>query len=283
MYKRRFPFKEELGIREKDVRCVKIVDCPNNHFNHAFINYVSRECAELAVFRMDGCYVDGSQVRVRLHSKSPDATKCKMTVSYTDCHDFVNPVMLPRSPVHHRQPESRSVSPFPKHGHLPHAHASTTESCTVKLSFFGRLNPADIKRAFYRFGRIQGRLIVRGKDPCHVFITFSSCKEAADACCHYPPTLNLIPISVENCQKPMDPERLASKEVLCSALAASILRTEKKGELEKLEREHRVKVTFRPSSNCFSFTGKEQQVNNMELCLNTLVRTILEKYFDKGV
>ena len=281
-----------LKTEENDIHNVRIIQC--SKVNHAYVNYLSLRDAQNAVTIFDQRYFDGSKIRVKLQIGQVSQPSLKVpgepmyTIPQTtttlsqlsspqpSCHSLNKR----RSPSH---PKSASI-PGPKKQNMlarpkssiatpvPMAHS---QSCTVKVSMYSKLKPEDIKTAFGQFGPIQNRVYIRGRDPSYTFVTFSSPEVAANACKLHNTTVKHVKV----CVKVHIPDKQASpnlysKEIQYSPLTASILKTKHKAELERLEKEHQVKIVMKPTSSCIKISGEEEQVIQMELCLQLLEGSI---------
>ena len=156
------------------------------------------------------------------------------------------------------------------------SHGPTAPSRTVKVSIFGELSSEDIEEVFSRFGKLRDKPIIRGGNPFFAFVNFYSPEAAANSVASlHNSTLKQIKILCRvYVPQPAGPN-LESEEVQCSSLIASILHSElHKEELGRLESEHEVKFTPKPSSNCVRVWGGKKQVNAVKVCLRSLMEKI---------
>jgi RNA recognition motif-containing protein len=159
---------------------------------------------------------------------------------------------------------------------MPAARAASSmqQSNTIKVSMHGVLSSEDIEEVFSRFGTIRGKPIIREGNPCYVFVNFSTPKAAGDACSLHNSTVKGINILVKthNSQRQQPGVNLEPREVGCTSLAASILSSKHRKELENLETQHQVRVA--PKHDCIKVWGPREQVSAVELCLQSLLERV---------
>ena len=156
---------------------IKIINCPKDRFNFAYVNYSSQNDAEDAVSELDQRHVNGSQIRVKLHHAG----------------------------LHEREPSPQLLSDaqslgVPSYADGPLGSRPTdddTQSCTVKVSILGELSPEAIREVFSQFGKIRGKLYIRGKYPRYTFVSFTSPRAAEDACRLHNSTVEEVRIKVK--------------------------------------------------------------------------------------
>ena len=252
-----------------DIHSVNVVQCPNAPFNHAYVKYVSQCDAENAVASFDNKILDGSQIRVKLHTGQVNQPFPKNSgVQLHTCTPPTTPQTTAAKVEFWHSSLERQRCSMSKPARTP-----TTDSCTVRVSMYGKITPEDIKIAFSHFGSIQKRLYVRGRDPSFTFVTFSTPQAAADACALHNTRVNNVKICVKiHIPQKQDTPTLKSvdKEIQCPQLAASIMQAKYKAELGRLESAHHVKIVVKPSLHCIKLFGKEEQVITAENHLKSL-------------
>ena len=249
----------------EDPESVRIVHSHMNPLNHAFVNFYSQRDAKRVVETLNYMYVDGSQIRVRLHTSKP--TTSQPNVSSQAESVLPSETALPQSNKSGSHSKYHSTS-----GSHPVPSAST-ESCTVKVTFFGTLTPKDIRDVFSPFGTIRKKVIINDCAQLpSTFITFSTPKAAKDACSLHNTTVKQVKIYVviQGGQKLRTGGPLESSEISCSSLVASILHTKCKAELEGLEGRHQVKVSLNLFPPSIRISGKREKVAAAEKQLQDL-------------
>ena len=294
----------------EDPESVKIIRCPESQFNHAFVTFFSQADAQSAAESLDREYVDGTEIRAKLHASKSASVKEAWKSQRAEVHVVPSQTAMPQLPTescgHSKQRRRHSSS-----GSKPVSSTPSTESCTVKVTFTGRLAPEDIKDVFSRFGVIQNQVVIqhtqrrvsgwrgeggmggwrgeggtggwtgeegtgsggkreRDTESSYTFVTFSSPKAANNACKLHNSIVKQVKLSVviHVRQKTSDTSTNAGPtEICCSSLVASILCLNKlkyKSELEKLERERRVQITFKMSPACIRISGRSDRVAAVE-------------------
>ena len=259
------------------IQSIRIMPCPNALSNYAYVNYFSQSDAERAVTSLDERQVDGSQIRVKLHagqgsSLSPKLPEPPRMVTAPRSCSFIEPLeqTFGHLPIQRHLSQPAQMAAVPAHP----SNTVETQSRTAKVSIFGELSSEDIKEVFSQFGQIKYEPIIRGGDPFYTFVNFTSPRAAADACSLHNSTVKGIKIYVRvHVSKQHGPD-IESREVHCTSLAASILCTRHREELERWKKERRVHISSKPSSECIKVWGEKEAVTAVEVCIQDLVRQI---------
>ena len=295
------------------IHSIKIVPCPTDPTNFAYINYFSQSDAERAVSSLDQQLVDGSKVRVKMHqtthrqsatlpqASSPEPQYCPSlpvqshvsiignaspntqvrtctSPSYIRSHSAISQPAKPVGNSIHSTAVRRHFSQPQPGASNPMCVLNTggTQSCTVKVSIYGELSSDDIGEVFSQFGEIRETPVIRPGDPNFSYVNFSSPEAAANACCIHNSTVKGIRVEVKVSQKQRSTSTSDQtyKAVQCTSLVASILQTKHKEELESLKSEHQ--VSLKPSSSCIKVCGEKEQVTAVEVCLQRLMKKLEE-------
>ena len=119
----------------EDPESIRIIRCPDNPFNHAFVMFFSQADAEKAAKSLDHVHVDASQIRVKLHP-SKDSAQQPGTVSQTVLPSLTSvphPDESGSRSKQRRQPRSSSASKPVKFSVViqPAPKTSDTSTCTA--------------------------------------------------------------------------------------------------------------------------------------------------------
>ena len=259
----------------------------DDRFNYAYVNYFSQVDAEAAATRLDGKLVDSSEIKVRAQfdqvgqpslaaqvSARPSPAiqvptgLSAVTQGYSRSYSSVPQATHPLSPV--QRQFSHPVT------HVPRSPTTlTSQSHTVKVSIFGELSPDDIAEVFGEFGPLRDKPIIRGCDPFFAFVNFRSPDAATKSVANLQnSTIKQVRILCRVHVPQSVGPNIDSEDVRCSSLAASILNSKCKEELGRLESEHKVKVTPKPSSDCLRVLGGSEHVAAVKVCLESLLERV---------
>ena len=151
---------------------IKLVQCPIQPFNYAYVNYSSRDDATKAERDFNG-------------------TKY-MKVQYQDTSS--RQTSLPSTEVQHAStsqsvPMDTSSNPsLPHYSYVPQPqqhqlqrYATPASTCTIKVSIFGSLQEEDLDEAFRQYGSIKGNIKVIMGSPNYAYINYNTPEEASKA------------------------------------------------------------------------------------------------------
>ena len=178
---------------------VRLIRCHKSQFNFAYVNYSLQSDSEYAVNNLDEEEVNGSQIKVKLHtgeaqerSSSPEELM----------HNSTDYMVQTSHPLYHSLTTS-----------VPIAKDTCMDTCTIKVSIFGDLSSEDIDHVFRQYGNMQRKPRIRGKDPRYTYINFSSPEEASDACTLHNAKIDGVRITVKLHSSQNGGHNIDSKEI----------------------------------------------------------------------
>ena len=248
------------------LRSVKIVLCPIQAYNFAYVNYPSRDAAARAERELNGLLLDKCNIRVKCTDTNGQQTtptsplaQAQPTMPRAHAGPAVNPHAVCRSP-----PRSANAPQ-----HQPRVISSQT--CAVKVSIDGDLTIDDLTENFGQYGSIKGVPRINQGTPNYAYINFSTPEEACRAAT-WKGLIKGVKVQAKLAVKNAQPMvRRDCKELPCDRLTGTLLFAQHKDTLQQFKEAHEVTIGAPNSGAVIRIWGDPSKLEVANVFINALL------------